>query len=148
MNINPGHVYNYCVPPAGITFNYTVVQVGTWIALHAVFLFWGVAFPFNYRRLKLMNRFKYAHILSIVVGVVLPLPAALLPLKDGYVLPTRNVIRACAVRNADVLFYTFILPLSFLLGLTTILLALMFGIIFKVIVRSSCADCRTQSYTL
>ena len=110
---------------------YCIQQICMWILLHALFLFWGVAFPFHYRQLKANNRLRYAHIISIALGIFVPLPSALAPLKDGYIVTSHPTV-ACAGRNTDITYYTFVLPLSILLAITSILLALMFWTLFKV----------------
>ena len=128
----------------GIAFVYTLENICVWIMLHASFLFWGVAFPFHYRQMKVSKRLKYAHVISVVLAVIIPLPGALVPLKDGFVVTSYPAL-ACAVRNTDVTFYTLIVPLSIFLAITAILLVFMFWKIFKVQARSQggggCSGC-------
>lgn len=124
-------MHMYCT--TGIAASYITEQFCVWMFLHALFMFWGVVFPFNYRELKL-NYLRHAHIISVVLGLVLPLPAALAPLKDGYVVMVHPTL-ACAGRNTDITYYTLVLPLSIPLALTSILLTLMFWTIFKVYCR-------------
>ena len=64
-------------------------------------------------------------------GVIVPIPSALLPLIDGYVVTATPTI-VCAGRNLDVTYYTFILPMSVTLGTTSCLLVLIVWTIFKV----------------
>lgn len=116
----------------GIVFYYTTIQACVWLALHAFFLFWGVAFPFNYREFKLTKKLKHLHAVSIVLGLTVPLPAALVPIKDGFIVPTTGLVLLCIGQDIDINFYTFILPLSILIAFTSILLNLMFCILFKV----------------
>ena len=118
---------------AGVAFNYAVVQGCTWAMLHAIFLFWGVVFPFSYRQLRISGRIRHAHIISIILAVVIPLPAGLIHLVDGYIF-TANPAFACAGRNLDITFYTFILPISVIICITACLLVLILWTIFKVCV--------------
>lgn len=110
---------------------YCLYQSCVWATLYAVILFWGVAFPFSYRQLKISGRIRYAHVISILLALILPLTSALIPLKNGFV-STRNPTIACVGRSTDLLYYTFILPLSIFLGITSFLHMLTFWIIFKV----------------
>ena len=94
----------------------------------AVFFYWGVQSPLSYRRHKLSGRFLYAHIASIVI---LPLPAAFIHLRYGYIIDDVPAI-FCVGKNADATYYTFILPISIILTVTTCLLILIFWKIIKV----------------
>ena len=85
-----------------------------WGLLHAVFLFWAVVFPFSYRSLKLSGRIRYTHIFCVVLAVIVPLPAALAHLKDGYVINFTPTL-VCTGRSEDYNFYTVVLPLSIIL---------------------------------
>ena len=96
-----------------------------WAVLHAVFLFWGVSFPFSYRQLRISGRIHYAYIISVLLALTLPLPSALIPLKDGY-LNFRNPALSCVGRNVDYSYYILVLPLSIVLGVTSCLLVLTF----------------------
>ncbi len=108
-----------------------------WAVLHAVFLFWGVKFPFSYRQLRVQKRIRYAHIISVILAVVVPLPGALIHLKDGYVSPNPPA-NACAGRNLDFTYYTFVLPISVMIGTTSCLLVLILWTIFKVLIYLLC----------
>ncbi len=122
---SPLHIYT------GVAFQYLVEQIGMWAVLHAFLLFFGVAFPLKYREIKISGRLRYAHIISVLLALLIPLPSALIPLKDGF-LNTRNPIVACFGRNSDHIYYTFVLPVSFILGVASCLLMLTFWMIFKV----------------
>ena len=110
-----------------------------WIFLHSIFLFWAVVFPFNYRQLRISRRIRYAHIISVVLAVVVPLPAALVHLKDGHIAYYTPTI-LCQGRNRDYAYYTFVLPVSIIMCITSCLLVVIIWTIFKVIYQSvSCA---------
>ncbi len=118
--------------PTGIVFHYCLTQCCVWALLHAVFLFWGLIFPFNYRLLRVSGRVRYAHIISVLVAMIIPVIGALVPLKDGY-LSSRNPTLVCIARNADYAYYFLVLPMSIILGITSCLMVVTFWIIFKVI---------------
>ena len=115
----------------GIVFNYCLLQGLTWTVLHAVFLFWGVNFPFSYRQLQISGKMRHAHIISVLLALTIPLPSGLLPLKDGH-LSIYNPTFVCNGRNTTVTYYTFILPLSIIIGVAACLQALTIWTIFKV----------------
>lgn len=121
---------------AGVVFSYTLEQICVWTTLHALFLYWGIAFPFSYRHLRISGKLRTAHIICVLLGLIIPLSAALIPLIDGHIVTVHPTL-ACGVRNTDITFYTFILPLSILLAGTTCLLALMFWTIFRVCIITS-----------
>ena len=101
------------------------------VLILAIFLFWGVAFPFSYRSFKESGRVRYAHIISVILILVVPLPLALVHLKEGYTI-TATPPYGCFGMHRDYNFYAFIFPLSIVLAITTCLMALIFWIIFKV----------------
>ena len=126
--------YNYTFlyfTHTGISFNYFLQQTFIWALLHAVFLFWGVNFPYSYRHLRISGRIRHAHIISVLLALILPLPGALAPLKDGF-LTTPNPPVFCIGRNIDFVFYFTALPLSFVGGAISCLFALTSWKIFKV----------------
>ena len=104
----------------------------------AVFLFWGVVYPFSYRRFKESGRVRYAHIISVILILVIPLPLALVHLKEGYII-TATPPYGCFGADRHYNFYAITLPLSITLVITTCLLVLIFWTIFKV---------RNKEYTI
>lgn len=113
----------------GLVFTYCLEQISMWAMLHAVFLFWGVRYPFNYRQLRVSGRIRYTHIISVVLAIVVPLFPALINLKGGYVLTTIPSL-ACAGRSTEYIYYTIILPVSVILAIITCLLALIVWTIY------------------
>lgn len=105
-----------------------------WIMVHALFLCWSVAFPFGYRQLKLSGRLRHAHIATLLLALIVPLPGPLVHLKDGYV-PGNAPALVCIGQNVDVIFYTFILPVSIIVAFAVCLLVIIFWTIFKVLQR-------------
>jgi hypothetical protein len=102
-----------------------------WGALLSIFLYWGVAFPINFRQLKRTGKTVYIHITSVIVTVVVPLPLTLVHIKGGLVVITTPPI-VCYGRNSDYSVYTFVLPLAMTLAVMTFLLTLTFWTIFRV----------------
>ena len=102
--------------------------------MQALFLFWGVKFPLNYRAMKEIGRLRHAHIIGVLVVVLGPLPFSLCLFIDGMTtVVTDNPSLAAFGRNPDHFFFTFTLPATLLLAATTILLELIFWAIFQVI---------------
>ena len=98
--------------------------------IFTLFLFWGVVFPFSYRQFVNLGRLRYAHAISSILGVILPLLPALVHLKDGYILSI-NPPYICFGRNGDITFYLVILPLSIMLGCGLCLLTIVLWTMFK-----------------
>ena len=115
----------------GFLFTYAMEQIPMWVLLHTVFLFWAVVFPFSYRSLKISGRIRYAHIFCVVLAVIIPLPAALVHLKDGYNSPNTPTL-VCAGRNGDYTYYTFVLPVSIIQCAISCLLVVIIWTIFNV----------------
>ena len=61
---------------------------------------------------------RNAHIISILLAAVSPLPGALVHLKDGYIV-TRSSAFVCLGRNRGFTFYGFVLPTSILFPIIT-----------------------------
>ena len=120
---------------AGIAHTYLILQITLWGAFHALGLCWGIVFPFHYRRFKMEGRIKYVHVITVVLGLVLPAISALVPLIDGYTI-TPSPIDHCVVRNMMIHYFTSILPISILVAASSAVLIILFWIIFKVIISS------------
>ena len=117
----------------GCVYLYCLDQTIIWGFLHSVFLFWAVVFPFNYRQLRISGRIRYSHIISVVLAIVIPIPAALVHLKDGHNAGITEIL-ACPGHNDDYTYYTLVLPVSIMLCTTLCLLVVILWIIFKVII--------------
>ena len=113
-----------------------MMQIATWGALLAVFMYWSVAHPFNFRQLKITGKIRHAHIISIALAVVLPLPSALIHLSGGTII-TANLVLPCLGRNSEYNFFSNILPVSILISITLCVLALIIWILFKVSIKTS-----------
>jgi hypothetical protein len=105
-----------------------------WALLHAFFLNWAVRFPVSYRQLRTSVRIRYAHIISVVLAVTLPLVSPCVILKDGYLTVASEAL-FCVGRNFDLNYYAVILPASLLIGMTLFLLVFLFWTLFKVFIN-------------
>ena len=116
----------------GVIFFYGLLQISVWGCLHAVFLFWAVVFPFSYRRFKISGRMPYAHVVCVVLAVVIPLPTMIhLKHNEGYTASFSPTL-VCAGRNRMFTYYTFVLPSSITMCITSCLLLVIAWTIFKV----------------
>ena len=114
-------------------FTYGLVQVCVWAILDNIFMFWALKFPFSYRQLLLSGRIHLAHIISATLGLFIPMPAALVQLVDGYTIIFAPPL-TCNGRNIDHIYYTLILPISVVIGITTLMQMIIVWTIFKVLV--------------
>ena len=115
----------------GVIFNYCSTQLCMWLVIHVTFLFLAIKFPFWYRQFKLSGRIKYAHGVVVLLALMVPVPGALLPLRDGY-FAARNPTIICTGRSTEYRYYTYVLPISVILGTTKYLLILTCWKIIKV----------------
>ena len=115
----------------GFIFNYSLEQIPLWGTIHAIFLLWAVMDPLGFRQFKKLGKLRYAHIISVILAVVVPLIGPCVLLRDGYVVTSFPSL-ACVGRNLDVTYYTIILPASLIVATTSCLLLLFFWTIFKV----------------
>lgn len=83
------------------------------------------------RRFKTEGRIKYIHIITLIVGLILPAIIALVPLIDGYTIAL-NPVDDCIAKNIAITFFTTILPLSVLMAINSTVLIILFWTIFKV----------------
>lgn len=97
--------------------------------MFAIILFWGVKYPFSYRKAKNKGKTRYAHAAGGLLAVLLPL-TVLVNLNDGYRISVDSPYN-CIGRNPDYRYYTFFLPLSIIVAATSFLLVLVFWIIFR-----------------
>ena len=97
----------------------------------AIFLLWAVLDPFGFDQAKKLGKLGYAHIISVVLAVVVPLIGPCALLRDGYVVTSFPSL-VCVGRNLDVTYYTIILPMSLIAATMSYLLLLFFWTILKV----------------
>ena len=112
-------------------------------------LFWLVQFPFHARQtLKMPKTIRNIHIVSVIVGLLLPLVPFIASLADYAVDvqsdqttlqigrlgfgQTRFPTILCSATNKDVAFYSLVLPIDLTLGLGCTLLVIATWFIHKV----------------
>ena len=118
-------------------YSYCFVNFTVWASLQAAFLYWSVGHPFSFRQLKVTGRIRYAHIISILLALIIPLPSAFSPIIDGSIFVT-SLVLPCLPQNVDYIYFTFILPISILLAMELVVLVLIIWVLFKV--RHSCTQ--------
>ena len=121
----------------GFVLIYSLGQISMWGLIRGTFLLRAVRDPLGFRRLKESGDIRYAHIISVAVAVALPLVGPCALLGDGYIV-TSAPSQACVGQSFSVTYYTFVLPISFIVGLTSCLLLLFFWTLFKVCTSHSC----------
>ena len=75
-------VYVLCC--LGVVYYYGLLQIAMWLLFHSGALFWGIVFPFHYRRWKNEGRFKYIHITTVILALLVPTIPAFVNLRFGY----------------------------------------------------------------
>ena len=113
------------------------MQFALWADIHALFLFWSVAFPLSFRQLKVSGRIHHAHIVSIVLAVIIPVPAALIHFSGGVVNITSSVF-PCFGRNTCRYFILLICPASQYQYSCFNVLLFIIWILFKVCCNTLC----------
>ena len=126
---------------AGILITYVLGQLALWWLFHIVSLFWKIKFPFHARSFEMSGKFKYIHIICVIVGIMLPLLPIISSMakfavdirkqnnnstsqiKNDLFLSgglgfrsTRFPAILCSGTDADVIFYSVILPIDIILA--------------------------------
>lgn len=114
-----------------MAFAYVVIQAQILILANAVLLFWSIAFPFKYRRMKNAGKMQHIHIALVILAVILPLPPTLVHLKDGFV-STSYPTMFCSGRNINLVYYFITLPESIMIASFSVLMILTSWLILKV----------------
>ena len=117
----------------GIVFSYVIVQTCVWAVLDAVFFFWAIIAPFSYRQFKLSGKIRIAHIISVLLGLLVPLPSGLLFLVVGHT-QSFSLVLYCTPANENYIYYTLTLPISIFAGISTFIQIYMAWTLFKVAV--------------
>ena len=115
----------------GVVYYYGLLQIAMWLLFHSGALFWGIVFPFHYRRWKNEGRFKYIHITTVILALLVPTIPAFVNLRFGYAVFSSPTF-ACQGTNANSTYATLILPFSIIWAISSSMLAITFWTIFKV----------------
>ena len=131
--------------------HYIILQVNIWWVVHTVTILWKIYFPIQARALyseSSTRRLRVLHITCVLVALLLPLVPVVIPIignaitesqSDGPVPGTLgfgsniNPPILCSGVDADITFYTLILPNVLLIMLGTISLVLAIWKIHKVL---------------
>jgi hypothetical protein len=115
---------------------YCMLQLNLWWVFHVTILFWKILFPFH--SMRYVKKMYQIHIVCVLVGIIFPLLPVLatithsqivdyaategLPSGLGFGLATFPPV-LCYALNKDVVFYSFILPVTLLMfwGITVLL---------------------------
>ncbi len=131
---------------AGIIVYYTSVQFNIWWVLHVSFIFLSIAFPYRTRALRISKKLTYIHVACILVGLFLPVIPVIavmshnaVEVKSGAMLQGRlgfGLIAfppyLCLGIDADVTFYSIILPNIILIQIGVTMLILTIWYVHKV----------------
>ena len=113
---------------AAIVYTYSVWQVCVCVLLFAVILFWGVRCPSSYKRRTVLK--KILHIVGLILAIVVPVIGVLVHRREGYQIDSTSPY-TCASRDIDYNYYTFLLPLTVILGVAVFFQFFIFVTIFR-----------------
>ena len=121
--------------PVGNIFMYVMFQMPLWLLVHTLSLFWGIMFPFHFKRSTELGRMKILHMIVLPVGIILPCsPSICLYLVYSGV----NFYRLsglppfCFPNKTKVAYYAIGLPISIMVVTVAILQTVMLRKILKV----------------
>lgn len=114
---------------AGVLTSYFGLQITLWWLFHIFSMFWKLQFPFHSRLCDNMKQTKYVHALCIMVALIFPMvPSIVISVESGF---TVNYFppSGCIGRDANIAFYSTLLPITLCYAVgTTLLLAIMWKI--------------------
>ena len=114
---------------AGVLFSYSGLQLFMWWLIYEAMIFFMIYFPFKTRVIIQSKKVKYVHILSIVIGLTVPLYS---PVMGSLVAHNVNICTAFTFMIFEILYYTFNLPLLLLLCVGSTLLVLIYWKLYNV----------------
>ena len=120
----------------GIVYHYGVIQISLWSLFFTLGVYWGVFHPFHFQKFKSGEKFKYVHVVTFLLGFVLPLAPVLVQVRDGYHLSESPRRAICIGQSVPGIFGAFLLPFSILSAIITTLLVIIFWKILKVLLYS------------
>ena len=129
---NPGlNLFMSLYSPSGVVYMYCLTQIVIWGFFYICVLFWATVHPFHFRNFKATGRLTYVHVISTILGFLLPCVPAFITLGTGYELTSIPPI-VCGPANGDVAAYALLLPVSILAACSVSMLVVIFWIIMKV----------------
>lgn len=119
-NTDPTHFCNF----SGVAFYYLTLQQGILWLCHIITVFWGVMFPFHFRRWEKKRYFRFVHAGMLAVVLLLPIiPVIAAVSTGGFTLP-RFPPNTCLATDRNATFYGFVLLAIIILGAGICLVAL------------------------
>ncbi len=118
--------------PAGVVFYYVLLQLALWWIFHVSILFWKIRFPFHARSFETARRFKYVHIVCVIVGLLVPWIPIIVVFANGGFSVVAFPPLPCTGREAGPTFYGLVLPVILLLQIGITLLIILFWTVHKV----------------
>ena len=109
---------------AGAVFHYVALQVTLLWLFHILAVFCGVKFPFRTKTFEKKGYFRYAHFTMLGIAIVVPCIPVGAVLGTGGSAVVGFPPFQCYSRSTDVIYYTFILPASIMVGTGITLLIL------------------------
>ena len=114
---------------------YTILQGTIWCFCHMAVLFWKICFPFSAKRFETANGFKYLHVATIIIALLLPTAPIIAHFATGGSTAFRQTEYPpvlCFSSNKNISFYGVALPISLLMQVGVTLLIYMFWKIYNV----------------
>ena len=95
----------------GMVLSFSLLSVlMVWVS-HSATIFWGVKYPFSYRRIQKTKYFKLIHIAVLVISLTLPwIPGVIVISIDSYAIPTFPPYHSCFPLDSVNVLFTFIMP--------------------------------------
>ena len=133
---------------AGMVFVYAILQSAVWWLIHTTALLWKIRYPFHARSFQVSHKTRFICIACIMSGLLIPLVPILTTMVDFSIdLQTNTVLQKmnvsflsgglgfsmyrfppilCAGKNANVVYYSAILPINIIVivGLTELIILL------------------------
>ena len=96
----------------GAFLTYLLLQGPLFGIMHMFAVSWTLFYPFAKKRFDNAGKTKYLHISAVLIPLFAPtIPVILAFATDGFVI-TKSLPFVCLVKNPDVFYYTFLLPIS------------------------------------
>ena len=148
------YLYMCFTPVLGILLTYTLLQISLWWFFHTTALFWTVFWPLRARSLKKSSKLRCIYIACTIAGFCIPLVPIIsamadfserVGMDDLFVRMNVTFISGglgfanpgfpptlCVPSNADVIFYSLVLPINIIAMVGIAELILIFWRIHKV----------------
>ena len=116
----------------GVVFHYIALQATLLWLFHILAIFCTVKFPIRAKIFENSRYYHYAHFTMLGTAIVVPFISTAAVLATGGSTLASFPPFQCFARNSNVIYYTFILPASIMMGAGITLVILIFHIIVHV----------------